>query len=494
MSVAVAATQLADLIRRDPAIIQRERAKRRFGAFVDRMYPTFMHAAHITELHTALVETVNTPGGRLIVTMPPRHSKSINVSEHLPAWYLGNHPDERVILAAHTASLAYTFSRRVRNKFADPRWPFPHVRVADDKGAVGAWDIAGRLGGLLAVGVGGSPTGQGGNGIIIDDPIRSQQDAMSQTVRDALWEWYQGTLYTRLEPDGWIIVTNTRWHDDDLTGRLLAEQERGGEQWRHIHMPAISDAGEPLWPERWPLPALERIRRAVGSRVFEAQYQGRPTADEGGMFKRHWWRFWQPSGANLPSVPVRMPDGSTKRIEPRDKPAYWDNAAQSWDMTFKKTESGSYVVGLVGERTDANAYITDCFRDRVEFTGAVEAVRSMTARHPEIDAKLIEDKANGPAIIDTLSGSVPGIIAVDTDGSKEARAQSSTARVEAGNWYLPHPEIAPWVEDFIGELAAFPTGKHDDQVDAFTQLDRYFYSGGDYSELDAYMARQLGRV
>lgn len=463
-------------------------------AFTRRMYPTFMHADHIATLHRELTRAVSTPNARLIVTMPPRHSKSLNVSEHLPAWYLGNHPDERVILAAHTASLAYTFSRRVRNKFSDPRWPFPDVRVADDKGAVGAWDIAGRLGGLLAVGVGGSPTGQGGNGIIIDDPIRSQQDAMSQTVRDALWEWYQGTLYTRLEPGGWIIVTNTRWHDDDLTGRLLEAAQHGGDQWRHIHMPAIADDGAALWPERWPLDALHRIRQAVGSRVFEAQYQGRPTADEGGMFKRHWWQFWQPQGANLPPVTTRMPDGSIQHSAPRELPAWWDQSAQSWDMTFKKTASGSYVVGLTGIRLDANSYITDCFRDRVEFTGAVEAVRSMTARHPEIDAKLIEDKANGPAIIDTLSGSVPGIIAVDTDGSKEARAQSSTARVEAGNWYLPHPEIAPWVEDFIGELAAFPTGKHDDQVDAFTQLDRYFYSGGDYSELDAYMARQLGRV
>lgn len=316
------------------------------------------------------------------------------------------------------------------------------------------------------------------NCIIIDDPIRSQQDAMSQTVRDALWEWYQGTLYTRLEPGGSIVLTATRWHDDDLTGRLLAEQERGGDQWRHVHMPAISDDGHALWPERWGIESLDRIRKAVGSRVFEAQYQGRPTADEGGMFKRHWWRFWQPEGASLPPVPIKQPDGSVKRIDPVVRPSDWESAAQSWDMTFKATSSGSYVVGLVGERIGANAYLTDCYRERVEFTGAVAAVQEMTGRHSDIAAKLIENKANGPAIIDTLSDKVPGIIAVETDGSKEARAASSTARVEAGNWHLPHPDLAPWVWAFIDELAAFPTGRHDDQVDAFSQLDRYLYSGG----------------
>jgi predicted phage terminase large subunit-like protein len=162
-------------------------------------------------------------------------------------------------------------------------------------------------------------------------------------------------------------------------------------------------------------------------------------------------------------------------------------------MTFKKTESGSYVVGLVGELIDANAYITDCYRERVEFTGAAEAVREMSRQHPAVAAKLIENKANGPAVIDTLSDNISGIIAVETDGSKEARAASSTARVEAGNWHLPHPDIAPWVSAFIDELAAFPTGRHNDQVDAFSQLDRYLYSAGDYSELDAYYDRQLGR-
>ena len=214
------------------------------------------------------------------------------------------------------------------------------------------------------------------------------------------------------------------------------------------------------------------------------------------MFKRHWWRYWQPRGYNLPPVAVKMPDGETRPVYADEQPGWWDRSAQSWDMTFKETKSGSYVVGLTGATHGVNGYILDRYRDRVEFTGAVQAVRQMHAKHPNVAAKLIEDKANGPAVMDTLRKEIPGIIAVGVDGSKEARAASSTARVEAGNWYLPHPDLpgAEWVNEFINELAAFPQGAHDDQVDAFSQLDRYFYSGAsDLSALRKRMDRELGR-
>lgn len=447
-------------------------ARSSLSAFAARTYPGYRTADHIRILCDALERIAVTPNSRLIVTMPPRHSKSVHVSELFPAWYLGRFPDRRIIAASHTASLAYTFSRRVRNRMKDPLWPFPGVSVADDKGAISAWDTT-VGGGYMAVGVGGSPTGHGADILDLDDPIRSAADADSEISRDALWEWYQGTIRTRLQPGGSIILTATRWHEDDLTGRLLEAAKHGGEVWEHIHMPAVSDAGHPLWPEYWSLDALHKIRQAVGSRVWEAQYQGRPSPAEGGMFKRHWWRFWQPQGANLPAVPVKMPDGSTRQVWADEQPGWWDTSAQSWDMTFKETKSGSFVVGLVGATRGPNSYLLDCYRDRVEFTGMVQAVRNMTAKHPTVGAKLIEDKANGPAVIDTLRGSISGVIAVGVDGSKEARAASSTPRVESGNWYLPHPDIAPWVHDFIAELSAFPTGANDDQVDAFSQLDRY---------------------
>ena len=185
-----------------------------------------VHNAHILTLIDALEWAANTPDARLIVTMPPRHSKSLHVSENFPAWFLGRNPDKRVIAASHTQELANTFSRRVRNKIASERYPFPGVTIAGDKAAVKAWDIDGHLGGYYAVGVGGSPTGHGGDVIVIDDPIKNQADAESETIREALWEWYTGTIRTRLEPEGAIVLTNTRWHDDDLAGRLLREQER----------------------------------------------------------------------------------------------------------------------------------------------------------------------------------------------------------------------------------------------------------------------------
>lgn len=456
---------------------ERKASQTGLGTFTRRMFPGYETPVHIRTLIDALTDAVTTPDSRLIVTLPPRHGKSLTVSEHLPAWYLGNHPDCRYIAASHTAGLAYTFSRRVRNKMADPRWPFPDIRVADDKGAVQAWDIQGHAGGYVAVGVGGGPTGIGAQIISIDDPIRSAADADSQTIRDGIWEWYRETLRTRLEPGGSIILTATRWHEDDLTGRLMAEQKTGGEQWMHIHLPAVDDNGGALWPERWSLDALERLRVSVGTRAWEAQFQGRPSPAEGGMFKRHWWRYWQPRGSNLPPVAVKMPDGSTRHVYADEQPAWWDQEAQSWDMAFKETRTSSYVVGLVGAMNGPNLYLIDCFRDRVGFTETVRALETMTAKHPRAGAKWIEDKANGPAVMDTLSQSIPGLIATPTDGSKEARAHAATPFVEAGNAYLPHPLLSPWVVAFVDELARFPAGANDDQVDSFSQLVRRMMGG-----------------
>lgn len=415
--------------------------------YARRMFPGYRSATHIDRLIEALEWAVSTPDARLIVTLPPRHSKSVHVSELLPAWFLGRNPGKRIIAASHSASLAYTFSRRVRNQMLHGAWPFFGVKVADDKGAVQAWDIEGQRGGYVAVGVGGSPTGQGGDGIILDDVLRSAADASSQTVRDSIWEWYQGTIRTRLEPGGFIVLTATRWHEDDLTGRLLGAMSAGGEQWRHVHMPAINDKGEPLWPERWPTEALERIRNAVGSRVFEAQYQGRPAPDAGNVFNRDWWQIYD---------------------APPDRQQF-DQIIQSWDMTFRETSSGSYIVGQVWGALDADRYLLDQVRFRGDFPAAVSAVRSLTASWPESHEKIVENKANGPAIVATLRKEIPGLIEVQPEGGKEARANAVAWQVESGNVYLPDPKLKPWAQELIDEAAAFPNGAHDDQVDALSQ-------------------------
>lgn len=445
-------------------------ARKSLKSFSARMYRRYQASDHIRILIDALEWAVSTPDARLIVTMPPRHSKSLHVSEHLPAWYLGNNPDKRVIAASHTAELAYTFSRRVRNKINQVQWPFPNVSVAGDKAAVKAWDIAGRDGGYYAVGVGGSPVGHGADLIIIDDPIKNQADADSEIVREGLWEWYQGTLRTRLEPGGSIILTATRWHDDDLTGRLIAAQAEGGEEWRHVHMPAINDeTGEALWPERWSIERLHILRAAVGTRVWTAQYQGRPTVPDGETFKTRWWRFWKPKDSTLGPVKLKMSDGKYHDAPVIELPAKFDTQIQSWDMTFKDTKKGSFVVGQVWARQGAMKFLLDQKRDRLNFPNTVQAVRSTTAEWPLTKDKLVEDKANGPAVIDTLKSEIPGIIAIAPDGTKEARASAVTWTIEAGDVYLPHPGVCPWVWDFLLECAGFPLGKNDDQVDAMSQ-------------------------
>ena len=462
----------AELTAHYAARIVRERheAQRSIIGFSRRMFPGYQESEHIRILAAAIEDACRTPDSRVIITLPPRHSKSLHVSEHAPAWYLGNNPDNRMIAASHTAALAHTFSRRVRNKFDDPRWPFPGVRIAGDKGAVGAWDIEGRQGGYVAVGVGGSPVGLGANLIIIDDPLKSQADADSEIVREGIWEWYTGTIRTRLEPGGSIILTATRWHAEDLTGRLRDAQAGGGEQWRHLHMAAINEeTGEALWPERWPVERLRVLQAAVGVRVWTAQYQGRPTVPEGELFKTRWWRFWKPAGSTLGPVKVKLADGKYHDAIVIERPDKFDDQIQSWDMTFKTTKGGSFVVGQVWGTKEAQKFLLDQKRDRMNFPESVQAVQAMTAAWPETKTKLIEDKANGPAVIDTLQRQIPGIIAVSPDGSKGERASAVTWTIEAGDVYLPHPSICPWVWDLIVECAGFPRGKNDDQVDSLSQ-------------------------
>jgi predicted phage terminase large subunit-like protein len=433
-------------------------ARKSLKSFTGRMFPGYETANHIRHLITELEWAVNTEGARLLVTMPPRHSKSLHVSENLPAWYLGRNPDKRIIAASHTASLAFTFSRRVRNKIASERYPFPGVAIAGDKGAVQAWDIAGHLGGYYAVGVGGSPTGSGGDLIVIDDPIRSAADADSETVRDALWEWYTGTIRTRLEPGGSIILTATRWHDDDLTGRLLAAQTTGGEQWRHVHMPALNDAGDALWPERWSAESLRAIKGTVGGRVWSSQYQGDPIPAEGGMFKRHWWQPYR----TLPEL---------KRVE------------LLMDSAFKEGVENDYsVIACWGTDGNGSAYLIRVWRDRVAFPELLKMAHKAhdwaRAEFPHIRVPLvIEDKASGQSALQTLKRPLPQmdgsvlpalpVIAfpVKSTENKVARAEGVTPIVEGGRAFIPAQRNGWDLDAWIQEHERFPLGTHDDQVD-----------------------------
>ncbi len=471
--------------------VRSARAYADFGYFID--YDSAgkdRTGKHLDVLDAALQRVSTGELTRLIVTMPPRHGKSERVSKKFPAWHLGRNPDDEMIVAAYSIDLARGFSRLARDTLGAHRDVFG-CAVDKDKSSAEEWGVEGHRGGLVAAGVGGPITGRGARIAIIDDPVKNAEDASSETMREKLWEWYQSTFYTRLTPDGRIIIVMTRWHEDDLVGRLLQKEqeeiatgEHVGEKWTVINFPAIAEdrdilgrqIGEPLWPEYgFDLVKLDKIRQDVGSYVFNALYQQRPAAQEGNMFKRHWWRYWQRPGQNLPPVPVRIGD-QVYQIQPETLPARFDEQLQSWDCTFKDSDGSDLVCGQAWGREAVNKYLLDQALDRMDIVRTMDEILSMTTKHPKARLKLIEDKANGSAVMQMLKRKVSGLVAVQPEGGKIARASAAAPEVEAGNVYLPHPMIAPWVTNFIDTFASFPKVAHDDQVDAFSQaMNRLMY-------------------
>ncbi|NPV30507.1 MAG: phage terminase large subunit, partial [Firmicutes bacterium] len=408
---------------------------------------------HLLLLNRKLVDVAAGRIKRLMVFMPPRHGKSELTSRYFPAWYLGTFPDKRIILASYEADFAATWGRKARNLLEEFGPSLFGVKVSPESSAASRWDIDGHEGGMVTAGVRGPITGKGANVAIIDDPVKNDQEAMSQTYRDAAWDWYRATFSTRIQDDGAIILVMTRWHEDDLAGRLLKAQEEGGDKWEVVNLPALAEEndmlgrrpGEPLCPELFTRETLERTKIRLGSYWWNALYQQRPSPMEGGILKRSWWKFY------------------------RQAPYPFDEIIQSWDMAFKETTSSDFVVGQVWGRKGADKYLLDQVRDRMDFPTTVQTVRALSAKWPQAYAKLVEDKANGPAVIATLKREIAGLIPVEPQGSKEARAAAVSPQIEAGNVYLPDPSIAPWVHDFIEECSAFPNGANDDQVDAMTQ-------------------------
>lgn len=293
------------------------------------------------------------------------------------------------------------------------------------------------------------------NCAIIDDPFKDRASADSLTLRDKLWDWYTSTLYTRLAPGGGIIIINTRWHMDDLSGRLLAAEAAGeGDSWRVVNFPAVAEhdepyrkTGEALHPERYPLEQLLRIKAAVGMRDWAALYQQHPVPDGGAIFRQEWFRYW----------------------EPKDIRQRFDSMLMSWDMAFKESDTSDFVVGQVWGKIGASFFLLDQVRGRWSFTETVNQFVRLADKWPMVTRKLVEDKANGPAVIDTLRTRISGIVPVKPDGSKTARAYAVTPLFEAGNVFLPLPDIHPWAKELTRELLQFPSVAHDDQVDALTQ-------------------------
>lgn len=391
---------------------------------------------------------------RLMIWMPPQHGKSMMITETFPSYYLGKNPRDRAIIGSYNDTFAQKFGRKNRDKIAEFGNEVFGITLSKTKNSAASWDIEGRSGGMISVGIGGAATGEGAHLLIIDDPVKNREEADSKTMRDKVFDEYRSTFKTRVRPGGAIIIVMTRWHEDDLCGRLLNPDYGNPDDWEIIRLPAEAEAGdllgrqegEPLWPEGgFTADWLAQQRAAVGSYAYAGLYQQRPAPAEGGIFRRGWFNFYK-------VLPDRL---STQ--------------AQSWDCTFKDGDTSDFVAGHVWARKGADFYLIDRVHARMGITETMKSIQTLAAKHPKARAKYIEDAANGPAVIELLKKKVPGLIPVRPEGGKIVRAQAVSPYIEAGNVYLPDPSIAPWVHDFLEECYSFPNGAHDDDVDAMTQ-------------------------
>lgn len=437
---------LVELLDRNPRLLRLAElvdAQDSLAAFCARMDPTYEPARHTALLVEHLEAVERGDIKRLAVFMPPRHSKTYHVSERFPAWYLGRRPSERVILASYGAELAEGSSRKVRNLLKDQRWPWPGVRVAEDSSAVNKWGTNYR-GEVIAAGVGGAMTGFGANLLVIDDPVKGRLEADSETTRETTWNWYAEVARTRLMPGGRIVLCQTRWHEDDLAGRIL---RRAGD-WTVLELPALAREddllgrapGEPLWPEWFGAFELSELRTDLtseqGSRAWQALYQQRPTADEGGQFKRAWF---EERWSDLAWPPIRV---------------------LAVDAAYKTGVMNDYSAIVVAGATDTAFPVLDVHQGRWEYPELKRQILEK-AQEWQPHALLIEDTAAGQSVIQELrrDSRVP-IVPVKVTASKEARAATVAPTCEARRVVLPR--FGPFVGDLVDQLAAFPTGQHDD--------------------------------
>lgn len=402
----------------------------------------------------------------LMLFVPPRNGKSELVSRRLPAMAFGINPNEQIIGASYGAELAQSMNRDVQRIIdSDPyRRIFPETTLSGENVRSSAqgryirnadeFEIVGHRGYYRGAGIGGAITGKGFTLGIIDDPFKNREEADSATHRQKVWDWYTSTFYTRREANARILITLTRWHPDDLAGRLLkqAKEDPKSPQWRVVKFPAIKTdefdpldprkPGEALWPKKYPLDELLSMKAVMGARDWAALMQQNPQTEGGNLVKRHWWKFYD------------------------EAPRMMDELIQSWDLTFKEAGS-SYVVGQVWGRKGADKYLLDQVRDKVGFTETISLIKTLSVKWPMAGRKYIENKANGPAVMDSLKKVISGILPVEPEGSKVARANAVSGQIESGNVWLPRN--APWVHDYVEEWSQFPNGENDDQVDCTTQ-------------------------
>lgn len=464
--------------------------------------PAWEDWAYVRLLCRKFRDAVDGTSPRQIWMAPSRYGKSTIASRRGPAWVLDRDPGAKIILTSYGSQLAVENASSVRDYLVEHSSEL-HVRLRRDRRRADRF-MTEEGGGLLAAGVGSALTGFGAHGVVIDDPFKNWQEAHSEARREAVWNWYRSVVRTRLESvNAWIVVVMTRWHEDDLAGRLIAEDESGdGEGWEVIRLPALAEApdrtsshpylhlddplgrapGEPLEPARFDLPNVLAKHRALGSYLTAGLEQQRPAPEEGGELKRAWWQWGTP--------PVKGDDGAT-----------------SWDMKLKDKTTGDYVVGQAWLRVGSQFWCVDQLRGQWNFATTKAAIALLAVRRPDITRHYVENTGNGPEVMEQLRApqreyslspeiqgiigatepearlverqmrrGLPGLIPVNPKGDKVARVRAHAGIIEAGDVWLP--ERSTWAEGLVDEAAAFPNGSHDDQVDALSQALSKLHHGG----------------
>lgn len=403
---------------------------------------------HIELLNQLLLDVADGKIKRLMVTMPPRHGKSELCSKYFPAWYLGTHPEDRIILCSYEADFAATWGQKVRDIFKEHKTVFG-VNVNDRSAARNRWDIAGHRGGMGTAGVGGPITGKGAEILIIDDPVKNAEQANSPTYREKAKDWYKSTAYTRLTPTGKVILIQTRWHEDDLGGWLLSESD---DDWTVIDLPAIAlednDAigrskGEALWPELWTTDKLLQRKAELGEYWFSAMYQQQPQPLEGGILRRAWLQYYD-------SLPGSISNSSTYT---------------GWDLAISEKETADYTCSCTVKynNIDGKLYIVDWTRERIDFPTQIQAVLNKYSQYNS-DIIAIEEVAYQAALPQALRKYKLPVKSVKVTKDKVTKIQSTFLLFEQGLVVLPSKH--PLLGEFENEYSMFPTGKHDDLLDA----------------------------
>lgn len=435
------------------------------GAMAQALDRTTIQTPALEAIDAALVDVADGKCERLIISMPPQEGKSERASRRFPLWLLARNPNLRIAIVSYGHDVARRWGGKIRDDLR--AHPEMGLTLSQSTSAKAEFELIGYIGGVVCVGIEGGLTSRPVDVLIIDDPYKDAKQADSKAWKQTVEDFWTEVALPRLAPGAPVVLIQTRWRQDDLAGWLAKE----GDDWRVLNIPAQADhdpaKGETDILGREPGEFMDSARRRtvrdwlkkireVGSRAWNALYQGRPSPAEGSIFKREHWQEY-----DTPQWIVRD-DGSCIV-------AGYDELMISWDMTFKGTEGTDYVAGQVWMRRGADAFLLDQVHGRMDFVDTVKAFRQLAAKWPQAVLKLVEDKANGPAVISMLGRTVPGIVPEEPHGGKEARAAAVSPLVESHNVWLPSPELAPWIGGFIDEAAGFPTATHDDQVDAMSQ-------------------------